>query len=294
MDEDYSDLNRETSPPYINKPSVAEILSKYIIDEGTVKKYEDAVAKSEDVKNKLKKYIISAYFFWLITISVLSPSAYGLRIGINSSRYETLGIVTGILLTIGAAILFIIMRIAKSRANDLPVSYKDVVYHNIAKSIEAYTDGEYDKTKEYIESTKNILEIKGNDVLSEHTNVFLHLNSVSMNSDSNDLDFEDFHVLGHFLIDELSTAYVVDEAIESVRPDSTDEEIKKSYPYRDMVSDYIGNKVSNPTIRRIWPYVVAFPFVILIYLYIGPIESQIVAVFYIGVVEKLHNPDIDE
>lgn len=223
---------------------------------------------------------------------VVSSSTIGSQLGINEALLESIFRGAFILVGFILILLYILRKIARNRMKKLEITHSEAVYHNLAKSIESHIEGETKETKRYADSAHFLLENEGSHVLNESTELYFNDVLRNLHSDNSEINFEDhFDTLAAFLIDELSTVHFVKEANEIIQNSVEGRDSKVSYSYHHMISDYINEKISNPTIRRIWPYIVAAPFIVLIYMYVGGIESQIVTVFYIGIVEKLHNPN---
>jgi len=291
MNEETVTLDVDNSQPYIQKAPVDDIISSFCIDETKVKKYEEAVRKSSKLKDNIVKTLVIGYIVIFFGGFIVSSFSIGSQLRINEALSESIFQGLFILFGLALVLLYILRKIARNRMKKLEITHSEAVYHNLARSIESHIHGDTKETKRYADSAHFLLENEGSHVLNESTEIYFNDVLRNMHSDNSEINFEDhFDTLATFLIDELSTVHFVKEANE-IRQNSVEErESKISYPYHHMISDYVNEKVSNPTIRRIWPYIVAAPFIVLIYMYVGGIESQIVTVFYIGVVEKLHDP----
>ncbi|WP_434530709.1 hypothetical protein ACODNH_17995 [Haloarcula sp. NS06] len=261
------------------------IISRFVIEEYVVKRYEDAMDWAEKIGNKPTILIMFGYIVGIGTLAVLTA----LNIFSESTRELLFSATFGISVGIGI-ILWVLKRIFLKYANKQDMLEPEAaIYHRFARAIQEYMNNNFENSMNEIKSAGKMMNYEEQKPFPPRVSkeLFEYTETVS-ERDSVDFFKSSFPSIANKLITLMTTVYIFEHEDLYKEDISMLEQAQETSP-RDMILSYLRALTQNRVVRIVLPYVIAAPILFLVYQE-NKQAAQILAVIVVAVVQTYYKP----
>ena len=274
--------------PSFDEPKETDrILSRFVIEEPNVKKYEDAIVWREKIGSIPSILLVISYTLAIVLAAVFSNNS-----SVSQGLQSTItAVLLGIPLLI-AVILWATKKIFDKIASDVTlIDVEAAVYHRISRAIQEYQHGNLDSSRAEFESACKMIELDDQEPFPPRISTKIIEFGNDLESDTSTNFYEtNFPQIANELLYTL-TSIKSFESKELYTTDPTIERASDNSPI-GMITGYFSEWKSNRIIRIVAPYIVAAPFIYLIYQE-NPQLGQILLLIVVAVVQTYYRPSRD-
>jgi len=266
-----------------NESQTKRIISYYIIEEGLVKRYEDAKKWEKKIGVKPTAALVG----WYIGIIVVG-AFFDADLTTGWSIPNILTAIVTIVPMILSITLWVSKKIFQNRANKLSVSPEEAVYHRLSRAVQEFQNNNIGPSMSELERANELM--KDDDIhpfspdFTEQ--LTLYADQVA-ERDSEEFFKKTFPKAANKIVKTLSP--LTETNMEHIYSEHSELEQAEGYTPTEMFKSYIGDWGESRVVRIAAPYVLISPIIYLVYTQ-NQALAQILALIVVAIVQTYNRP----